>query len=98
MARGQFDASATGNFTLLSGPSPQMDARPGYAGYAAFGRVVAGMDVVKRILAQPTGGGTGVMRGQMLLRPVRIVRAVRLDGHPRPTGRPKVWLILEGRG
>jgi peptidyl-prolyl cis-trans isomerase A (cyclophilin A) len=38
------------------------------------------------------------MRGQMILRPVRIARAVRLDGVPRPTGRPKVWLILKGAG
>jgi peptidyl-prolyl cis-trans isomerase A (cyclophilin A) len=98
MARGPFEASATGNFVLTVGPSPQMDARPGYAGYAAFGRVTGGMDTVRRILAQPSGGGTGVMRGQMILRPVRIARAVRLDGVPRPTGRPKVWLILKGAG
>ena len=98
MARGQFDASATGNFVLTAGPAHFMDARPGASGYAAFGRVVGGMDLVRRILAQPTGGGTGAMRGQMLIRPIRIVRAVRLDGTPKPTGRAKVWLILEGRG
>lgn len=98
MARGQFDASATGNFVLTVGPAAWMDARPGQSGYAAFGRVVGGMDAVRRILAQPTGGGVGPMRGQMLARPVRIVRAVRLDGVARPSGRPKVWLILRGRG
>ena len=98
MAHGTFDASATGNFVLTVGPSPQMDARPGFTGYAAFGRVIGGMDAVRRILAQPSGGGTGVMRGQMILRPVRIARAVRLDGTPKPTGRPKVWLILRGGG
>ena len=70
-----------------------MDARPGNPGYAVFGRVVGGMDLVKRVLALPTGGGTGAMKGQMLLRPVTIVRAVRLDGAPRPTGRPKPWLL-----
>lgn len=98
MARGQFDASATGNFVLTVGPAPWMDARAGQTGYAAFGRVLGGMDAVRRILAQPTGGGTGAMRGQMLARPVRIVRAMRLDGTPRPSGRPKVWLILRGHG
>lgn len=98
MARGQFDASATGNFVLTIGPAPFLDAGPGRSGYAAFGRVVGGMDAVRRVLVQPTGGGTGAMRGQMLARPVRIVRAVRLDGTPRPSGRPKVWLILRGRG
>ncbi|WP_375427798.1 peptidylprolyl isomerase [uncultured Sphingomonas sp.] len=96
MAHGTFDASATGNFVLTVGPSPQMDARPGFTGYAAFGRVTGGMDAVRRILAQPSGGGSGVMRGQMILRPVRIVRAVRLDGVAKPSGRPKVWLILRG--
>ena len=96
MAHGAFDASATGNFVLTVGPSPQMDARPGFSGYAAFGRVTSGMDAVRRILAQPSGGGSGPMRGQMILRPVRILRAVRLDGVAKPTGRPKVWLILQG--
>jgi peptidyl-prolyl cis-trans isomerase A (cyclophilin A) len=37
-----------------------------------------------------------VMRGQMILEPVRIVRAVRIDGTPKPTGRPKIWQMLEG--
>lgn len=97
MARGQFDASATGNFVLTVGPAAWMDAGPGGSGYAAFGRVVGGMDVVKRVLAQPSCCGQGPMRGQMLVRPVRIRRAVRLDGRPKPTGRAKVWLILEGR-
>ena len=98
MARGQFNASATGNFVLTAGPAAWMDARPGQSGYAAFGRIVGGMDVVRRILALPSGGGEGAMRGQMILQPVRITRTVRLDGRPRPSGRPKVWLILERRG
>ena len=97
MARGQFEASATGNFVLTAGPTTYMDAAPGRPGYAAFGRVSGGMDVVRRILGAPTGGGQDAMRGQMLVRPVRIVRAVRLDGTPRPSGRAKVWLILGGR-
>ncbi|PAX08017.1 peptidylprolyl isomerase [Sphingomonas lenta] len=95
MARGQFDASATGNFVLTVGPTSWMDARGAQSGYAAFGRVVGGMDAVERILGQPTCCGTGPMRGQMLVKPVWIVRAVRLDGRPKPSGRPKVWLILE---
>jgi peptidyl-prolyl cis-trans isomerase A (cyclophilin A) len=96
MARGQGDASATGNFTIAVGAQPSLDAKPGFPGYAAFGRVVGGTDTVKRILAEPSGGGQGVMRGQMILQPVRIVRAVRIDGTPKPTGRPKIWQMLEG--
>jgi peptidyl-prolyl cis-trans isomerase A (cyclophilin A) len=93
MARPAGGGSAGGNFFITVGPVPYMDARPGYEGYAAFGRIVGGMPVVARILAQPTGGGSGAMKGQMLFRPVAIVRAVRLDGTPRPTGNVKPWLF-----
>jgi peptidyl-prolyl cis-trans isomerase A (cyclophilin A) len=81
--------SAMGDFVILSGAEPSMDAghrRPSSGnndteGYAAFGRVVEGMDVVRRILAAPTveNAGAGAMRGQMLTQPVRIVRATRAD-------------------
>lgn len=81
--------SAMGDFFIVSGPMPSMDAgnrRPSSGnndteGYAAFGRVVEGMDVVRRILAGATveNAGAGAMRGQMLERPVRILRAVRAD-------------------
>ncbi len=93
MARRPEPNSAGGNFVLLVGAMPSMDAKGDYAGYAAFGRVVGGMATVKRILAVPTGGGSDAMKGQMILDPVRILRARRLDGKPQPTGGPKVWLI-----
>jgi len=95
MAHGADVDSATGNFSIMVGASPSLDARgPGRNGYAAFGHVVAGMDVVRKILARPTGGGRGPMRGQMIQpQPVTILRAVRLDGAPRPTGAVKPWLI-----
>lgn len=97
MARGDNPSSAGGNFVITVGPTPQMDARPGYAGYAAFGHVMGGMRTVERILAEPSGGGFDAMKGQMILRPVRLIRAVRLDGTPKPTGRPKVWLLVPRR-
>ncbi len=97
MARNEHPDSATGNFSLLLGPAPWLDAREGRPGYAAFGRVTGGRATIARILAKPTGGGTGPMRGQMLFKPVKIVRAVRLNGTPKPTGRPKVWLIEWGK-
>ncbi|MCB2014937.1 MAG: peptidylprolyl isomerase [Sphingobium sp.] len=95
MARKDRLGSATGNFFLTVGTTPYMDAHSGYAGYAAFGRVVAGMNVVKRILAVPTSGGTGPMKGQMIDDPVKIVRARRIDGKPQPTKYPRAWLIWE---
>ncbi|WP_223262928.1 peptidylprolyl isomerase [Sphingobium sp. SCG-1] len=93
MARGGKPGSAMGNFFITVGPIPSMDAQGDYAGYAAFGHVVAGTDVVRKILAMPSGGGEGQMRGQMILKPVRIIKAERLTGVAKPTGQPKPWLI-----
>jgi peptidyl-prolyl cis-trans isomerase A (cyclophilin A) len=93
MARGSRVGSAAGNFFITVGAVPTMDARGDYAGYAAFGHVVAGMDTVRRILAMPTGGGSDAMKGQMILKPVRLIRAVRLDGVAKPTGQVKPWLL-----
>ncbi len=93
MAHGADPDSAHGNFSIMVGDNPGLDARPGTPGYAAFGRVVGGMEVVRRILALPSAGGRGAMRGQMIVKRVRILRAERLDGKARPTGRPKPWLI-----
>jgi peptidyl-prolyl cis-trans isomerase A (cyclophilin A) len=90
MARRGDPASAGGNFFITIGAMPSMDATATSKGYAAFGHVVAGMAAVRRILAQPTGGGMG---GQLILHPVTITRAVRLDGTARPTGYPKPWLM-----
>ncbi len=93
LAHGANPDSGNGNFSIMVGDNPSLDARGPTGGYAAFGRVVAGMDVVRRILAKPTGGGRGPMRGQMILPPVKLLRAQRIDGTPRPTGRPKPWLL-----
>ena len=50
-------------------------------GYAPFGRVIEGMDVVKAILAAPVSAtrGEGSMKGQMLDPPVKIIKAARLN-------------------
>ncbi len=49
-------------------------------GFAAFGHVVEGMDVVKAILAAPVSPtkGEGPMKGQMLDPPVKIVKVERI--------------------
>ncbi|HEX7877206.1 MAG TPA: peptidylprolyl isomerase [Sphingobium sp.] len=93
MARPDRPNSAMGNFFITAGPTPNMDARGSYIGYAAFGHVVAGMDVVRRILAVPTCCGSGPMRGQMIVKPIAILRARRIDGAARPTRGVKPWLI-----
>jgi len=93
MARGDRPGSAMGNFFITVGPTPSMDARGDYQGYAAFGHVVSGMDTVRRILAKPSGGGSDAMKGQMIYDPVKIISVRRLDGAPKPSGWPKPWLI-----
>jgi peptidyl-prolyl cis-trans isomerase A (cyclophilin A) len=77
--------SAMGDFFITVGPMPAMDEGGGRnadrQGFAAFGRVEEGMDVVRAILAAPTvpNAGRGGMRGQMITAPVRIVSARRAD-------------------
>ncbi|MGQ0558890.1 MAG: peptidylprolyl isomerase [Sphingosinicella sp.] len=76
--------TATADFTIMVGRLTYLDAGPGSGGdglgYAVFGRVVEGMDVVRRILVAPTSPteGEGAMRGQMLSPRIRIVRARRV--------------------
>ncbi|WP_025552013.1 peptidylprolyl isomerase [Sphingobium fuliginis] len=81
--------SATGDFFIVLGKMPGMDAHPEAAGdnqgFAVFAHVIEGMDVVKTILAAPKSptAGEGVMKGQMLERPVTILtRAVFPDLGP----------------
>ena len=52
----------------------------GDAGFAAFGRVTEGMDVVKAILAAPVSAtkGEGSMKGQMLEPRITITKAARV--------------------
>jgi peptidyl-prolyl cis-trans isomerase A (cyclophilin A) len=52
----------------------------GPSGFAAFGHVVEGMDVVKAILAAPVSPtkGEGPMKGQMLDPPVKIIKVERV--------------------
>ena len=76
--------TARGDFTIMVGDQKYLDAGPGSAGdglgYAVFGHVVEGMDVVRRILAAPTSPteGEGVMRGQMLFPRITIITARRV--------------------
>ena len=76
--------TATADFFITVGPVLSLDANPAgsgdTAGFAAFGHVVEGMDVVKRILAAPTSptAGVGVMKGQMIAAPVRILMVRRV--------------------
>jgi peptidyl-prolyl cis-trans isomerase A (cyclophilin A) len=75
--------TAQADFFILASDTPAYDAGApdGNAdGFAVFGHVVEGMEVVKKILASPTSPtlGEGVMKGQMLDPPVKIIKAVRV--------------------
>lgn len=93
MARPNRPDSAMGNFFITVGATPNMDARGDYIGYAAFGHVVAGMDVVRKILSVPTCCGSGPMRGQMIVKRITILQMRRLDGVAKPSRGVKPWLI-----
>ena len=56
-----------------------MDANGADPGYAVFGRVVEGMDVVRRIMDMPTSPtrGEGIMKGQMLEPTLRVTKVAR---------------------
>ena len=75
--------TATGDFSILLSDIVGFDAGKNPndpAGYAAFGHVVSGMDVVRKIYdaeLSPTLG-EGIMKGQMLAQPVKIVTARRV--------------------
>ena len=72
--------SAMGDFFIMVGAAPYLDARPGSVGYAAFGKVVSGMPVVRKMLAAPTwpGGRSENTIGQSIRAPIRIISARRI--------------------
>ena len=84
MARNE-PGSATGDFSIMLAPQPGLDADPDNedenlrAGYAAFGHVTQGMDVVRAIFEAPVDPdkGEGWMKGQMLAKPVKVISVRR---------------------
>ena len=83
MARGA-PGTARWDFFIVVGDMSSLDAQPDQPGdnlgFAAFGHVVEGMDVVMRIMGSPispTLGEKDGMKGQMLEAPVTILSARR---------------------
>lgn len=73
--------TATADFFIIIGDLVSLDGKntPEEPGYAVFGRVTEGMDVVRAILGLPRSEtlGEGVMKGQMLLEPLRVITVRR---------------------
>src|SRR5688572_12241263 len=73
MARSGPD-TGTSSFSIVINTQPEMDfggkRQPDGQGFAAFGRVTKGMDVVKKIQSQP-------VNAQRLVTPVQILRIAR---------------------
>lgn len=84
MAMGE-PGTANGDFTIMLQDQVGLDAKPKSEdprwkeGFAAFGYVTGGMNVVRAIHSQPTDPekGEGFLKGQMLAEPVMIVSTRR---------------------
>ena len=70
-----------GSFFICIGEQPELDfggrRNPDGQGFAAFGAVMKGMDVIRAIWAQPTAGTDGSIESQLLASPVGIVSVRR---------------------
>jgi peptidyl-prolyl cis-trans isomerase A (cyclophilin A) len=85
--------TATADFSIMLADQPGLDADPSAsdeehrAGYAAFGHVVSGMDVVRRIWDSPISptAGEGALKGQMLTPPIKVLTVRRV---PVPASAP----------
>jgi peptidyl-prolyl cis-trans isomerase A (cyclophilin A) len=75
--------TARSDFFILVSDVPAFDAGDPQGdpnGFAAFGHVIEGMDVVKKIFDAPVSPtkGEGAMKGQMLDPPIKILKAARV--------------------
>jgi len=82
MARGAPDSATSGWFICIN-DQPSLDfggaRNPDGQGFAAFGRVVTGMDVVRKIQSAPSSANrTTNTEAQRLTPPIKIVKVARL--------------------
>jgi peptidyl-prolyl cis-trans isomerase A (cyclophilin A) len=82
MARGMPDSATSGWFICIN-DQPSLDfggmRNPDGQGFGAFGRVVTGMDVVRKIQMAPSSSNrTTNTEAQRLTPPIKIIKAARL--------------------
>ena len=74
--------TARSDFFIMTTDIESFDAKGTDIGFAAFGKVIEGQEVVKAILASPvspTKGAEHGMKGEILEPAVKILKAVRID-------------------
>lgn len=80
MARGA-PGTASGDFFVMMNDIPAFDADPAKPrdnlGYAAFGHVSKGMEIIQQIYTLPIDPTKGPMTGQMIAQPITITAARR---------------------
>jgi peptidyl-prolyl cis-trans isomerase A (cyclophilin A) len=81
--------TAQADWFICIGDMPYLDADPKdpkNPGFAAFGKLVDGMPVAQAILGMPTDPdkGVGAMKGEMLVKPVKILSIRRAPAAPPP--------------
>lgn len=82
--------TAQADWSIMLGDMSYLDADPknpaANPGFAAFGQVVEGLEVIRRIIVMPTdpNRGEGAMKGEMLVKPVRITKVTRVAATPPP--------------
>lgn len=97
MARGRDVHSATSQFFVNLDSNKFLNHHkdhPDYYGYCVFGKVVKGMDVLKKIAEVPTGAA-GPLKEDVPLTPVVIQKVAVLPPEPEPT--PKTTTKPKGK-
>jgi|SRR5579859_727900 len=85
--------TAQADWFICIGDLAYLDADPkdpSNPGFAAFGHVIDGMSVAQAILGMPTdpNAGVGAMKGELLVKPVRILSIRRLSPGATPAPAP----------
>lgn len=78
--------TAQADWSIMLGDMSYLDADPknpkANPGFAAFGQVVEGLEIIRKIIVLPTdpNRGEGAMKGEMLVKPIRITKVSRVPG------------------
>jgi cyclophilin family peptidyl-prolyl cis-trans isomerase len=88
LAHGDDPDSATADFFIDVDDNPSLDKNDASPGYAVFGQVTGGMDVVNQISQVPVGDN-GPMKGEAPVDPI-LIKKVSIVGEPDAPPKPAV--------